>query len=97
MKYSFHHFAKIELNEAVNYYEECQIGLGSEFLEEVYATIQRITQLPEAWSILTVNTRRCIMKRFPYGIIYQITKHEIIIIAVMQMKRKPNYWKNRVH
>ncbi len=48
MKYYFHPSAKIEINEAVNYYEECQAGLGTEFVEEVYSTIQRIIQLPEA-------------------------------------------------
>jgi hypothetical protein len=98
MKYSFHPLAKIELSEAVNYYQECQTGLGTEFVEEVYSTIQRIIQLPEAWSQLSLNTRRCLLKRFPYGVIYQITENkEILIIAVMQMNRKPDYWKNRIH
>ena len=95
MKYSFHPSAKNELNEAIDYYEECQRGLGVEFTKEIYLTIHRIIEYPKAWSPLSHNTRRCLINRFPYGIIYQILDKEILIIAVMQLNRKPTYWKNR--
>ena len=95
MKYSFHPSAIIELHEAINYYEECQVGLGLEFVKEIYSTIQRIIHFPEAWSNLSRNTRRCLSNRFPYGVIYQITENEIFIIAVMQQNREPDYWKKR--
>jgi len=95
MKYSFHPSAKNELNEAIDYYEECQLGLGFEFSKEIYSTIHRIIRYPRAWSLLSNNTRRCLINRFPYGIIYQILNEKILIIAVMQLNRKPTYWKNR--
>lgn len=96
MKYYFHPTAKKELSEAVDFYEECQAGLGAEFAKELYSTIYRIThQYPKAWPCLSENTRRCLTKRFPYGIIYQIVDNEILIIAVMQLNRKPSYWKDR--
>ena len=96
MKYFFHPSAKIELSEAVYYYETCRTGLGAEFAKEVYLTVQRITEFSEAWSSLTKNTRRCLTRRFPYGVIYQIEDDQILIIAVMQLNRKPDYWKNRI-
>ena len=96
MKYSFHPSAKIEFNESINYYEECQIGLGAEFAKEIFSTIQRVLQFPEAWSRLSENSRRCLTIRFPYGVVYQILDEEILIIAVMQLNRKPGYWKNRM-
>jgi hypothetical protein len=68
MKYSFHPSAKIELQEAINYYEEYQFGLGLKFAREIYSTIQRIIHFPEAWSKLSKNTRRCLTNRFPYSI-----------------------------
>ena len=95
MNFSFHPLARSELNDAVDYYEECQKNLGIEFLEEVYATIQRILRFPKAWSQISYNTRRCLLNRFPYGMIYQIKETEIRIIAVMQLNRKPEYWKER--
>ena len=96
MKYSFHPAAKLELNEAVNYYEECKSGLGIEFAKEVYSTIYRIIQYPQAWFRLSKNTRRCLTNRFPYGVIYQILDNKIYIIAVMHLNRKPDYWKKRI-
>ncbi len=96
MKYSFHPEAKEELFEAINYYEGCQKGLGLEFAKEVYSTIQRILHFPTAWSKLSENTRRCLTNRFPFGVIYQITEEEIFIIAIMQLSRRPEYWKERI-
>lgn len=96
MNYIFHPDAKKEFVQAIDYYEDCQAGRGIEFLEEVYSTIQRILSFPEAWTPLSVNSRRCLTTRFPYGIIYQILdKNTIRIIAVMQLNQKPDYWQER--
>jgi hypothetical protein len=48
MTYSFHPDAEAELNAAVDYYEECKTDLGLEFAYEVYKTIQRIIEFPNA-------------------------------------------------
>jgi ParE toxin of type II toxin-antitoxin system, parDE len=95
LKYSFHPEAERELNTTINYYNECQDGLGFEFAEEVYSTIHNILSFPLAWAELSPSTRRCLTSRFPYGVIYQITENEIFIIAVMQLNREPEYWKKR--
>ncbi len=88
MNLIFHPEAKRELEQAISYYEDCQEGLGTEFLEEVYSTIQRILAYPEAWAMLSEKSRRCLTNRFPYGIIYQILNEDCIrIISVMQLNR----------
>lgn len=96
MKYSFHPSAKSEFNESIAYYEECQTGLGEEFAKEIFSTIQRILQFPEAWPKLSEHSRRCLARRFPYGVVYQAIDEEINIIAVMQLNRRPGYWKTRM-
>jgi len=95
MTYSFHPDAEAELNASVDYYEECQTNLGLEFAHEVYKTIQRVISFPDAWQKLNEDIRRCLTNRFPFGIIYYQKDDEIIILAVMQLQRKPNYWKTR--
>jgi len=55
--FSFHPAARTELNEAVDYYEDCQPGLGYEFAEEIYSTIARVLQYPNGWSQLSRRTR----------------------------------------
>ncbi|MEA1929211.1 MAG: type II toxin-antitoxin system RelE/ParE family toxin [Candidatus Auribacterota bacterium] len=96
MTYSFHPAARDELNQAVDYYEECEPGLGYEFLEEIYATIARILQYPVAWSQLSRRTRRCLTKRFPYGVIYQVKVKHVRIVAIAHSHRRPGYWFNRL-
>jgi hypothetical protein len=95
VKYRFHPQAEAELNEAVDYYDGCQEGLGLEFAKVVYAAIENICQYPLAWTPLSRNTRRCLLNRFPYGVVYQSKGDVIIIIAVMQLSRKPDYWRKR--
>ena len=96
MKFSFHPDAEEELNQAVDYYNHCQPLLGWDFAREVYLTIQNILSYPEAWTPLSKNTRRCLVNRFPFGVIYQIKKEEVLIISVMQLNRKPGYWQTRI-
>ena len=96
MKFLFHPEAEQEFLEAIDYYEKIKQNLGYEFATEVYQTIQRIIQFPNSWHRLHNNIRRCLTNRFPYGIIYYKKDNTIIILAVMQLNRKPDYWKNRV-
>ncbi|MDD3769282.1 type II toxin-antitoxin system RelE/ParE family toxin [Sulfuricurvum sp. IAE1] len=95
MNFRFHPDAEIEFNHAIDYYEECQKNLGLEFAQEVYATIHRIIDFPDAWQPITEQTRRCLTNRFPFGIVYQKRNNEIIIIAIMHQHQKPFYWSNR--
>lgn len=48
MKIRFTAPARLELNEAFDYYESCDLGLGDEFLDEVEAAMGFIRQWPEA-------------------------------------------------
>jgi len=95
MSYLFHPEAELELNIAVDYYEECKVNLGAEFAYEIQKTIQRILEFPTAWQKLDAEIRRCLTNRFPFGVIYYQKDDKIIILAIMQLKRKPNYWKER--
>lgn len=95
MRFYFHEDAETEFDKAVEYYEDIQPGLGLEFAREVYRTIKRILQFPEAWSSNSKNTRRCLVNRFPFGIIYQLKSGMVRIIAVADLRRRPGYWLNR--
>jgi plasmid stabilization system protein ParE len=79
-------------------YEAERAGLGGEFRDEIQSTLERITRLPEAWRILSENTRRCRTNRFPYGVIYRYREETeaILVIAVAHLHRKPNFWKGRI-
>ena len=85
-----------EFADAVTYYNEESPGLGYEFADEVFRTIERLTEMPDTWPVLSKRTRRCITRRFPYGIVYQQRKDTLIVVSVMHLRRHPDSWKNNV-
>lgn len=95
MKYVFLPEAREEFLKEIEYFEECRKGLGQEFSKEVFSAIQRIINFPDAWTKLSKNTRRALTNRFPFGVIYHIDDEMIVVVAVMQLIRDPDYWKNR--
>jgi len=96
MNFSFHPEAETEFNLAIDYYKDCAEGLGLDFSVEVYITIERIIAYPKAWIVLEDEVRRCLTRRFPYGILYTIKNNSIFILAVMNLHRDPDYWKYRL-
>jgi plasmid stabilization system protein ParE len=96
MKYYFHEAAEAEFVMAVDYYEDCRPGLGLEFAREVHATIARAIRFPDAWSTMSKRTRRCLVNRFPFGVIYQVKSDALRIVAVANLRRRPDYWKDRL-
>ncbi|HWE36742.1 MAG TPA: type II toxin-antitoxin system RelE/ParE family toxin [Isosphaeraceae bacterium] len=87
--------ARDDLREAVAFYESRQEGLGRRFLEEIRAAVRRIEELPEAWQALDAAFRRCRLRHFPYGVIYRARGDEVLIVAVANLHREPDHWKDR--
>ncbi len=96
MKYAFHPGAKAEFFAAIDDYEARESGLGSDFAIEVHTAIENILSFPHAWPALEDDIRRCLIRRFPYGIIYSPGEDAIFILAVMHLHRDPDYWKARL-
>jgi plasmid stabilization system protein ParE len=95
MTFSFHPEAEEEFLAAIRYYESCQRGLGEDFCFEIRSAVQRIVEFPETWPVLEGDVRRCLAHRFPYGLLYSVEEDEIFIVAVMHLRRDPDYWKCR--
>ncbi len=95
MTFSFHAEAEEEFGAAVAYYEGCDSGLGLDFARKVYATIQNTVDYPTLWPEIADEIHRCLVHRFPYGVLYSIEPHGIFILAIMHLHRDPDYWKQR--
>ena len=89
--------AKEELREAKEYYDKQRQGLGDEFLDAIEDAGKRIKQFPRAWSKLSDKVWRCRTNRFPYGLVYCVDGENILVLAVMHLRRKPNYWRSRLN
>lgn len=88
--------AETELDDGIDWYEEQLSGLGDEFLNEILQTFKRIRVNPYGWTEFSKRTRRCLVHKFPYGIIYQIRENELLILAIAHQHREPDYWKDRM-
>ena len=91
----FHPAAETELREAVTYYNMKVDGLGADLTSKVRVAAEEIRRHPEAWPIVRPNVRRKRVPRFPYGLVYQEFEDKIVVLAVMHLNRKPDYWTDR--
>jgi plasmid stabilization system protein ParE len=95
MTFLFHPEAEEEFLAAIDYYEDREVGLGYDFSAEVFAAIQNIVNYPDGWPVIEEDIRRCLVNRFPFSVLYSIEQSGIFILAVMHLRRHPDYWRHR--
>jgi plasmid stabilization system protein ParE len=95
VRVTFNELAERELNDAAQYYEREQTGLGAAFITEVQRCTAVISEHPEAAPVVMGTIRRRLCQRFPYGLLYTVARSELRILAVMNLKRRPGYWVGR--
>lgn len=95
MRYVFHPEALAEYANAVKYYTKQKVEVAQAFINAIEDTIYRIKESPTRYAIIDDGVRRCMARRFPYGILYTVESDYILILAVMHYGREPRYWKNR--
>jgi plasmid stabilization system protein ParE len=95
MTFAFHPESRAEFYAAIDFYEMAEVALGLDFSIEVFSAIQNSVDHPAAWPVLEDNVRRCLVHRFPYGVLYSIENDEVFILAVMHLHRDPDHWKER--
>jgi len=82
----------LEFNDAVAYLELEQKGLGLRFKSDVKDALGRIVKWPQGWVRERKEIRRCLLRTFPYKILYSLEDDHIFVIAIAHQHRRPNYW-----
>ena len=59
-----------EIIEAIAYYDEQAVGLGAKLDADLEATLRLISEHPAAGSPYERGTRRVLLDRFPFSVIY---------------------------
>lgn len=95
MRVTFNELAERELNDAAQYYEHEKYGLGAAFIAEIRRCTDAIIDHPQAAPVVLGVVRRRLCQRFPYGLLYTVVGNELRILAVMNLKRRPEYWVGR--
>jgi plasmid stabilization system protein ParE len=95
MVLSFHELAERELNDAAQYYDREQAGLGAAFIADVRRCTDAILEHPEAGPVIRGRVRRRLCRRFRYGVLYTIQPETVRVLTVMNLRRRPAYWVGR--
>jgi toxin ParE1/3/4 len=66
------------------------------FIDTIENAIFRVIAAPERWPIVEGQIRRCLTLKFSYAILYRVDPDRIVIAAVMNCRRDPSYWKDRL-
>jgi len=96
MKVRFLSLAQQELDDAVTWYNEQAAGMGREFLDELDRSVRRAVMYPLSCPEVDPGLRRCLLARFPYGLIYRIDDNTVVVVAVAHLHRSPRYWSDRI-
>lgn len=90
---------ELDIQDAANWYEDEEVGLGGEFVDELRNIVHRIGELPTQFPEVGRGVRRALLKRFPYAIYFLLRgagdERAAIIIAVLHQRRSPSVWRTR--
>ena len=81
--------AQREWERAAGFYDEKLPGLGKLFTKEALEAIDLIRLYPEGCQLITRKTRKCLLHKFPYMLLYGIIDRQIVISAVAHQHRHP--------
>lgn len=91
----FHPAVRGEIDDAYNWYEQRQLGLGSDFLDEVQRILEEITANSARYGFADGDIREGFLNRFPYAIYYRVLADRIRVLAVLHTARDPSKWQSR--
>ena len=95
MIFNFDPLAKREYEDALEYYEAQEEGLGEKFRIAVWEAIAILDRFPEIGEQVRSGIRKILLRRFPYKLIYSVIDDMVYIIAVAHGHREPDYWVDR--
>ena len=88
--------AEDDIAVAFEWYESKRAGLGEEFVLAVDAALDPLFEFPESCEVFYRDTRRCLMERFPFELLYRVEGDLMIVAACMHAARDPEAILRRV-
>jgi plasmid stabilization system protein ParE len=92
----FHEGAIADVKSAVAWYRKRSPKAALDFIEELERATDTIRAAPEHWPSGKNNTRRFLLWRFPFSIIYSAQESVVTVWAVAHGSRRPEYWVHRL-
>jgi len=87
--------AQIEVQEAFDYDEEKSKGLGFKFMRSLDAALQSVKRNPLSYQTIYKESRRVLLRKFPYVLFYVVEETRVAVIAVFHQRRSDIDWVRR--
>jgi plasmid stabilization system protein ParE len=94
--YRLHALAWQEIEGADDWYLQRSADASVAFIAAVSEALDRISEAPQRWPKYLHGTRRFVLHRFPFSVVYLDDPDVVNIVAIAHNKRKPGYWKQRL-
>jgi plasmid stabilization system protein ParE len=88
--------AAAEIAEARAWYSGQHQGLARRFTIALRDTLRGVEQFPESFPLVRGETRRALVRSFPYALYYQLDDAVVIVIACVHGARNPRVWERRL-
>jgi plasmid stabilization system protein ParE len=95
MEVGYHPLVRVDVEEALTYYQNISPRLADEFHAELRSTINRATENPLRFHLADQGFRRANLKRFPYHLLYEARPEYVRVMLVRHNKRHPLYGLSR--
>lgn len=92
----YHPEARLELIGALEWYSDRSLESAQKFNQQIEQAQDAIQKDPNAWAVYLHGTRRYLLKRFEYVVVYRVLDDRIQFIAIAHGRRKPGYWVDRL-
>jgi len=76
-----------DLQEARDWFDSREPGLGDTFLERVNDTIRRISENPLQYQVAVLDLRRAPVRRHRFSVWYRVLPDESIVVAALSDRR----------
>jgi plasmid stabilization system protein ParE len=80
---------------AYEWYAERSETAAQSFLCEIDKAIHDLSESPNRWPAFVSGTRRYLLKRFPFFLVFEVDPNRIVVLAVAHARRRPGYWRDR--
>lgn len=92
----YHPEAREEVRAAYAWYLERNVEAADEFLGRVVTLSDLALDYPDVGSPYLYNTRRLLLRNFPYLLVYRRRGNGLQIVAIAHTSRRPGYWRDRL-
>ena len=88
--------AEIDIQSAFSRYEGFQEGRGEIFMRYLDVALTLLRDQPRIGLHYEEPYRRLLIRRFPYGIFYEMQSDRIVIASVLDLRQDPKTIRNRL-